>query len=182
MRVPVATSSSSSVCARFDRFQVDLSSGDLRTPEATSVRIQQQPLQVLRLLLAAEGRVVTREHLRVALWPDDTFVDFEHGVNTAVKKLRQALGDSVRQSQVRRDRAQGRLPFPGSGGMGDRSGRQASTAHASASFLWRSASSPTEAREAAVYNEESRSHGPNSDGRLGVALSLPQVLTPIQSA
>jgi Tol biopolymer transport system component/DNA-binding winged helix-turn-helix (wHTH) protein len=95
MRVPVATSSSSSVCARFDRFQVDLSSGDLRTPEATSVRIQQQPLQVLRLLLAAEGRVVTREQLRVALWPDDTFVDFEHGVNTAVKKLRQALGDSV---------------------------------------------------------------------------------------
>ncbi len=91
----MATSSSSSVCARFDRFQVDLSSGDLRTPEATSVRIQQQPLQVLRLLLAAEGRVVTREHLRVALWPDDTFVDFEHGVNTAVKKLRQALGDSV---------------------------------------------------------------------------------------
>ena len=91
----MATSSSSSVCARFDRFQVDLSSGDLRTPEATSVRIQQQPLQVLRLLLAAEGRVVTREQLRVALWPDDTFVDFEHGVNTAVKKLRQALVDSV---------------------------------------------------------------------------------------
>ncbi len=91
----MATSSSSSVCARFDRFQVDLSSGDLCTPEAASVRIQQQPLQVLRLLLAAEGRVVTREHLRVALWADDTFVDFEHGVNTAVKKLRQALGDSV---------------------------------------------------------------------------------------
>jgi Tol biopolymer transport system component/DNA-binding winged helix-turn-helix (wHTH) protein len=95
MRVPVATSRSSSVCARFDQFQVDLSSGDLRTPEATSVRIQQQPLQVLRLLLAAEGRVVTREQLRVALWPDDAFGDFEHGVNTAVKKLRQALGDSV---------------------------------------------------------------------------------------
>jgi DNA-binding winged helix-turn-helix (wHTH) protein len=91
----VATSSSSSVCARFDRFQVDLSSGDLRTPERASGRMQQQPLQVLRLLLAAEGRVVTREQLRVALWPDDTFVDFEHGVNTAVKKLRQALGDSV---------------------------------------------------------------------------------------
>ena len=91
----MATSNSSSVCARFDGFQVDLTSGDLRTPEATSVRIQQQPLQVLRLLLAAEGRVVTREQLRVALWPDHTFVDFEHGVNTAVKKLRQALGDSV---------------------------------------------------------------------------------------
>ena len=57
--------------------------------------IQEQPLQVLRLLLEAEGKVVTREQLRGALWPDDTFVDFEHGVNTAVKKLRQALEDSA---------------------------------------------------------------------------------------
>ena len=54
-----------------------------------------QPLQVLRLLLQAEGKVVTREQLRAALWPRDTFVDFEHGVNTAVKKLRQALEDSA---------------------------------------------------------------------------------------
>jgi DNA-binding winged helix-turn-helix (wHTH) protein len=45
--------------------------------------------------LEAEGKVVTREQLRGALWPDDTFVDFEHGVNTAVKKLRQALEDSA---------------------------------------------------------------------------------------
>ena len=57
--------------------------------------IQEQPLLVLRLLLDAEGRVVTREELRCALWPEDTFVDFEHGVNTAVKKLRQALEDSA---------------------------------------------------------------------------------------
>ena len=57
--------------------------------------IQDQPLQVLRLLLEEEGRVVTREQLRAALWPKDTFVDFEHGVNTAVKKLRQALEDSA---------------------------------------------------------------------------------------
>ena len=59
------------------------------------MRIQQKPLQVLRLLLEAEGNVVTRDQLRGALWPGDTFVDFEHGVNTAVKKLRQALGDST---------------------------------------------------------------------------------------
>ena len=91
----MATSRSASVCARFDRFHVDLTSGELRASAGTSVRIQQQPLQVLRLLLGAEGGVVTREQLSVALWPDDTFVDFEHGVNTAVKKLRQALGDSV---------------------------------------------------------------------------------------
>jgi Tol biopolymer transport system component/DNA-binding winged helix-turn-helix (wHTH) protein len=58
------------------------------------VRLQQQPLQVLRLLLEAEGKVVSREQLRAALWPEETFVDFEHGVNTAVRRLRQALEDS----------------------------------------------------------------------------------------
>ena len=91
----MTTSSSHSSSARFDLFQVDLSSGELTKSGGDSTRIQQQPLQVLRLLLEAEGRVVSREQLRAALWPDDTFVDFEHGVNTAVKKLRQALGDSV---------------------------------------------------------------------------------------
>ena len=182
MRVPVATSSSSSVCARFDGFQVDLSSGDLRTPEATSVRIQQQPLQVLRLLLEGEGRVVTREQLRVALWPDDTFVDFEHGVNTAVKKLRQALGDSVETPKFVETVPKVGYRFLVPVEWVTRSGRQASTAHACVSFLWRSASSRTEAREAAVYNEESRSHGPNSNGHPCVALSLSQSVTPIQSA
>jgi DNA-binding winged helix-turn-helix (wHTH) protein len=91
----VATSHTSPVCARFDQFQVDLTSGELQKNGGGSVRIQQQPLQVLRLLLEADGRVVTREQLRLALWPEETFVDFEHGVNTAVKKLRQALEDSV---------------------------------------------------------------------------------------
>ena len=79
---------------RFDSFRVDLSSGELFR-SGVRVPIQDQPLQVLRLLLEAEGKVVTREQLRAALWPRDTFVDFEHGVNTAVKKLRQALEDST---------------------------------------------------------------------------------------
>jgi Tol biopolymer transport system component/DNA-binding winged helix-turn-helix (wHTH) protein len=81
-------------CARFDSFQVDLSSNELFR-SGGRVPIQEQPLQVLRLLLEAEGKVVTREQLRAALWQQDTFVDFEHGVNTAVKKLRQALEDSA---------------------------------------------------------------------------------------
>ena len=80
--------------ARFDCFQVDLSSNELFR-SGVRVPIQEQPLQVLRLLLEAEGRVVTREQLRSTLWPKDTFVDFEHGVNTAVKKLRRALEDSA---------------------------------------------------------------------------------------
>ena len=80
--------------ARFDSFQLDLSSNEL-FHSGVRVPIQEQPLQILRLLLEAEGRVVTREQLRSALWPKDTFVDFEHGVNTAVKKLRRALQDSA---------------------------------------------------------------------------------------
>lgn len=79
---------------RFAPFHVDLSSGELFRA-GVRVPIQDQPLQLLRLLLEAEGRVVTREQLRIALWPQNTFVDFEHAVNTAVKKLRQALEDSA---------------------------------------------------------------------------------------
>lgn len=81
-------------CARFDSFRVDLSSNELFRA-GVRVPIQEQPLQVLRLLLEADGKVVRREELQTALWPQDTFVDFEHGVNTAVKKLRQALEDSA---------------------------------------------------------------------------------------
>jgi len=80
--------------ARFDCFQVDLSSNELFC-SGVRVPIQEQPFQVLRLLVEAEGKVVKRDQLRAALWPEDTFVDFEHGVNTAVKKLRQALEDSA---------------------------------------------------------------------------------------
>ena len=92
----MATNRLSPVFARFDRFEVDLSSGELRK-NGVAVAIQEQPFQVLRLLMKADGEVVTREQLRAALWPEDTFVDFEHGVNTAVKKLRQALKDSAEE-------------------------------------------------------------------------------------
>src|SRR6516225_10735215 len=90
--VSMSLSNSSPTCARFHQFQVDLSSGVLQR-SGVRVPVQAQPLQVLRLLLQADGKVVTREELRKVLWPEDTFVDFELGVNTAVKKLRQALAD-----------------------------------------------------------------------------------------
>ena len=80
--------------ARFDRFNVDLTSGKLQR-SGLNVPIQGQPFQVLRLLLMANGEVVSREQMRAALWPEDTFVDFEHSLNTAVRKLRQALEDSA---------------------------------------------------------------------------------------
>jgi Tol biopolymer transport system component/DNA-binding winged helix-turn-helix (wHTH) protein len=91
----VSTSRSFPVRAFFGHFQLDLATGELQGRNGASLRVQQQPLHVLRLLLEAQGRVVSRDELRTALWPEETFVDFEHSVNTAVKKLRKALEDSV---------------------------------------------------------------------------------------
>src|SRR6516164_7902830 len=81
------------VSARFGQFEVDFTCNELRK-EGIRVPVQEKPLHLLRLLLESEGQVVNREQLRDALWPADTFVDFEHGVNVAIRKLRQALGDS----------------------------------------------------------------------------------------
>ena len=80
--------------ARFGVFDVDLREGALRKKGAR-LRLQQQPLRILRLLVERDGEVVTRDELRSALWPADTFVDFEHNLNSAVKRLRAALGDSA---------------------------------------------------------------------------------------
>ena len=80
--------------ARFGVFELDLSAGELRKNGA-KLRLQEQPSQVLALLLERAGDVVTREEMRRKLWPADTFVDFDHSLNTAVNKLRETLGDSA---------------------------------------------------------------------------------------
>ncbi|HXH48488.1 MAG TPA: winged helix-turn-helix domain-containing protein [Terriglobia bacterium] len=79
---------------RFGTFEADLSSGELRR-EGLKVKIQELPFQVLVLLLERPGEVVTREDLRSRLWPADTFVDFEQGLNRAINKLREALDDDA---------------------------------------------------------------------------------------
>ena len=79
---------------RFGSFEVDPESGEL-SRNGTNIRLQQQPLQILLTLLSRHGEVVTREELRRQLWADNTFVDFEHGLNAAIKRLRDALGDSA---------------------------------------------------------------------------------------
>ncbi len=79
---------------RFGVFEVDLRSGELRK-QGLKIKLQGQPIQILALLLERPGELVTREELREKLWPADTFVDFEHGLNAAIKKLRAALGDSA---------------------------------------------------------------------------------------
>lgn len=77
---------------RFGLFELDLSVGELRK-QGRNIKLQDQPLQVLGLLLSRPGEVVTREELQQALWPADTFVEFDQGLNTAIKKIRLALGD-----------------------------------------------------------------------------------------
>lgn len=79
---------------RFGAFEVDERLGELRT-EGRRIPLQQQPFQVLLILVQARGDLITREELRHAIWPDDTFVEFDSGLNTAVKKIRCALGDDA---------------------------------------------------------------------------------------
>src|SRR3954471_7189307 len=79
---------------RFGRFELSQAGGELYR-DGRPVRLQEQPRQILMALLERPGEIVTREELRDRLWKSDTFVDFEHGLNTAVKKVRQALGDSA---------------------------------------------------------------------------------------
>ncbi len=77
---------------RFDVFEVDLRAQEVYKA-GRRIKLQVQPFQVLAMLLERPGDVVTREEMQKRLWPADTFVDFDHSVNTAIKKLRAALGD-----------------------------------------------------------------------------------------
>lgn len=79
---------------KFDQFEAEVNAAELRR-NGTRLKLQMQPFQVLVALLERPKEVVTREELRVRLWPQDTFVDFDHGLNTAMAKLRDALGDSA---------------------------------------------------------------------------------------
>src|ERR1700761_3906387 len=79
---------------RFGQFELDLRTRQL-TKNGAKIRLSQQPIQVLSLLLEAPGEIVTREEFRRRLWPSDVFVDFDHGLNKSIQKLRDALGDSA---------------------------------------------------------------------------------------
>ena len=81
---------------RFSSFEVSVETGELRR-EGTKVPIQPQAFQILCTLLGRAGELVTRDELRTALWAPGVFVDVDQGLNVAVKKLRDALGDSARQ-------------------------------------------------------------------------------------
>jgi len=79
---------------RFGVFETDPRAGELRK-QGAKVKLQEQPFQILQMLLQRPGEVVTREELQQKIWPSDTFVDFDHGLYNAIKRLREALGDSA---------------------------------------------------------------------------------------
>ena len=80
---------------RLGVFEVDLRAGELRQAGGAVLILPDQPLQILRILIEADGEMVTREDIRQRLWPDDTIVEFDHSINNAMKKLRRALVDSA---------------------------------------------------------------------------------------
>src|SRR5499425_3123173 len=79
---------------RFSSYEVNLRAGELYKA-GRKIRLQVQPFHVLAMLLEHPGQVVAREDLQKKLWPADTFVDFDHSLNTAINKIREALGDSA---------------------------------------------------------------------------------------
>ena len=87
-------SRSSDPVVRFGAYELDQQAGELRK-DGVRIRLQEQPLQVLQILLEHPGAVVSREELQRRIWPSDTFVDFDHGINNAIKRLREALGDTA---------------------------------------------------------------------------------------
>ena len=86
----------SSAVVQFGPFELDRGAAELRK-QGTRIRLQPKPMQILCALVERPGRIVTRDELKARLWPNDTFVDFESGLNTAVNRLRIALGDSAEQ-------------------------------------------------------------------------------------
>jgi DNA-binding winged helix-turn-helix (wHTH) protein len=77
-------------------FQLDLAAGEL-WDESHRIRLQEQPFQLLTILIERSGEVVSRDYIRSQLWPNGTIVEFDHSINTAIKKLRLALGDSAEE-------------------------------------------------------------------------------------
>ena len=81
---------------RFGVFELDVRTGELRSGDR-KMALQEQPLRVLQMLVERECEIVTREEIKKKLWPNDTAVEFDHGINTVISNLRRALGDSAEE-------------------------------------------------------------------------------------
>jgi cholera toxin transcriptional activator len=115
--------------ARFGVFEADLDARELRK-QGRRIRLQDQPFAVLAILLERPGTVISREDLRQKLWPADTFVDFDHSLNTAVNKIRETLGDSAGSPRFVETIARRGYRFVGEVTWEDRPLSQAATAPA----------------------------------------------------
>ena len=91
----------SPVVVRFGAFELDRAAGELRR-DGAKVRLQELPFQVLQILLEQPGKVILRDELKKRIWPSDTFVDFDHGINNAIKRLREALQDTAERPHILR--------------------------------------------------------------------------------
>src|SRR5438094_2762222 len=80
---------------RFEGFELDLRTGELRQDTGKVIRLPEQPSQILTMLLESAGEVVSREEIRKRLWPNDTIVEFEHSISAAMRRVREALNDSA---------------------------------------------------------------------------------------
>jgi TolB-like protein/DNA-binding winged helix-turn-helix (wHTH) protein len=107
---------------RFNAFEVDLRGGEVRK-HGFKIRLQDQPFHVLQILLEHPGELVAREELQRQIWPADTFVDFEKGLNNAIKRLRDALGDSAEQPRFIETHSRRGYRFIGSITAGNGAGR-----------------------------------------------------------
>jgi DNA-binding response OmpR family regulator len=94
---------------RFGSFEMDEAAGEL-FKDGARIRLPEQPFRILHVLLQQPGKVITREELCKRLWPSDTFVDFDHGINNAIKRLREAIGDTA-DSVLHRDAATAWISF-----------------------------------------------------------------------
>src|ERR1051326_3888541 len=92
----MASPAANSQVIRFGPYEVDLRTGELRK-HGLRIKLQEQPFQILAMLVERPGELVTREQIKEKLWPAETFVDFDHSVNTAIRRLRDALSDSADQ-------------------------------------------------------------------------------------
>ncbi len=102
---------------RFGAFELDVRSGELRK-HGIRLRFREQPLRVLLLLLERPGEIVVRGEIRLKLWPNETVVEFDHGINTAVRRLRRALGETAETPRYIETVGRRRLPVPGPGRSG----------------------------------------------------------------
>ena len=101
----------------FGPFRLDLNAGELHK-DGHRIRLQEQPFQILKMLLERPGEVVTREAIRQKLWPNDTIVEFDHSINAAIKKLRSALGGLVGAATLCGNGGTQGLSVVGRGGAG----------------------------------------------------------------